>query len=157
MEGFSVAALSATSGGASVDTRAAANGCCSVPGVAATVNGAAVAAGSTATCAPGTVTGQHTVFVAHSGHGAWLQAQREQLSRLRLLARKDTLLRGMMAAYMQGCLSLVQQAKLRVAMVSCNSRLATFDAMNMHLKSQVSHRCNATAADRAQNEQLVAR
>jgi hypothetical protein len=66
--------------------------------------------------------GRNTVFVAHSDHGARLQAQREQLSRLRLLGRKDMLLRGMMAVYMQGCLSLVQQAKLRIAMVSCQGQ-----------------------------------
>jgi hypothetical protein len=52
------------------------------------------------------------------GRGARLQAQRECLARMRLLMRKDLLLRGAMAVYMQGCLSWVQQAKLRICMVS---------------------------------------
>jgi hypothetical protein len=52
------------------------------------------------------------------GRGAGLQAQREHLARMRLLMRKDIMLRGAMVAYMQGCLSWVQQAKLRICMVS---------------------------------------
>lgn len=55
---------------------------------------------------------------AHSGHGMQLQAQCEQVARLKVLARKDVMVRGAMVCYLQGCLSWVQQAKLRILMVS---------------------------------------
>ena len=54
-----------------------------------------------------------------SGQGAVLQAQSEQLERLRMLSRKDIMLRSAMAGHFQGCLSLVQGAKLRICMVRC--------------------------------------
>jgi hypothetical protein len=51
-----------------------------------------------------------------------LQAQCEQVARLKLLARKDGMVRGAMVCYLQGCLSWVQQAKLRILMVSAAIR-----------------------------------
>jgi hypothetical protein len=58
------------------------------------------------------------VFAGNSRHGAQLQAQQEQVSEMRVLMRKDMLLRGAMAMHLQGCMSWRQQAKLRVMMVS---------------------------------------
>lgn len=68
-------------------------------------------ASSAASCSVGTVS------AAHSDQGARLQEQREQAAKLRVLSKKDSYLRGAMALYIQGCLSWVQQAKLRIAMV----------------------------------------
>jgi hypothetical protein len=79
----------------------------------------------------------------HSGHGAGLQAQQEQASRLRMLARKDALLRGIMALYMQGCLSLLQQAKLRVAMVSGARQASTPPGIADAVRHHVQGRCSA--------------
>jgi hypothetical protein len=62
--------------------------------------------------------GATRVFAGTSSHGARLQAQQEQVSEMRVLMRKDMLLRGAMAMHLQGCMSWRQQAKLRVMMVS---------------------------------------
>jgi len=47
-----------------------------------------------------------------------LEQQRAQVARLRVVTAKDTMLRGAMATFLQGTLSWVQQARLRVLMVS---------------------------------------
>jgi hypothetical protein len=64
----------------------------------------------------------------HSSQGAKLQAQREQAARLCLLSRKDALMRGTMCMFIQGCLSWVQQAKLRILMVRKDPLLPSMQA-----------------------------
>lgn len=55
---------------------------------------------------------------AVADQGTRLQSQVEQYVRLRMLTRKDNMLRQHFAALFHGCLSWVQQARMRVCMVS---------------------------------------
>jgi len=70
------------------------------------------------------VTATEPVPVEEIDQGERLAQQRDQIERLEVLRKKDTMVRAALTAYLQGCLSWVQQARLRVHMVSGNEGAA---------------------------------